>query len=113
MRAANGGMAPFANRGGQTGARHCLHGRPSGACRRRASQWYLDVAPAPAEPPRQYDLLVAAQRGQTYWDCFPAEMGLDPPVQARQRPLGWRGSLPDVLAWLRRSPGPERRHVVI
>ena len=66
------------------------------------SQWYLDIAPAPGEPPIQYDLLVAAQRGQTYWDCFPSDVGFDLPGHARQLPpgLSWRNTLPDVLAWI-------------
>ena len=53
-------------------------------------------------PPIQYDLLVAAQRGQTYWDCFPGDMGFGLLGHARQLPpgLSWRGTLPDVLAWI-------------
>jgi hypothetical protein len=66
------------------------------------SQWYMDIAPAPGVPPIQYDLLVAAQRGQTYWDCFPSGMGFGRPGQDRQLPpgLSWRSTLPDVLAWI-------------
>jgi len=50
------------------------------------SQWYLDIAPAPGEPPIPYDLLVAAQRAQTYWDCFPGGLGVGLPGHARQLP---------------------------
>jgi hypothetical protein len=66
------------------------------------SQWYMDIAPAQGEPPIHYDLLVAAQRGQTYWDCFARDVGSDPPGHARQLPhgLSWRNTLPDVLAWI-------------
>ena len=66
------------------------------------SQWYLDIAPAPGEPPIQYDLLVAAQRAQTYWDCFPGRLGFDLPGHTRQLPpgLSWCDTLPDVLAWI-------------
>jgi hypothetical protein len=66
------------------------------------SQWYLEVAPAPGLPPIQYDLLVAAQRGHTYWDCFPADTDLGPPGRIRELPAGasWHKTLPDVLAWV-------------
>jgi hypothetical protein len=66
------------------------------------SQWHMEIAAASGQPPIQYDLLVAAQRGQTYWDCFPTGVGSDPPGHARQLPSGlsWRNTLPDVLAWI-------------
>jgi hypothetical protein len=35
------------------------------------SQWLLDIVPYRGGHPIQYDLLVAAQRGQDYRDCFP------------------------------------------
>ena len=34
------------------------------------SQWLLDIVPSRGGRPIQYDLLVAAQRGQDYRDCF-------------------------------------------
>jgi hypothetical protein len=49
------------------------------------SQWCMDIAAA-RQPPIDYDLLVAAQRGQTYWDCFPEDAGSVPPGRARQLP---------------------------
>ena len=66
------------------------------------SQWYLDIAPALGKPPIQYDLLVAAQRAQTYWDCFPGGLGVGLPGHTRQLPpgLSWCETLPDVLAWI-------------
>jgi hypothetical protein len=66
------------------------------------SQWHLDVAPTPGKPPIQYDLLVAARRGQPYWECFPREVGSGRSAQVRQLPpgLSWRETLPDVLAWI-------------
>lgn len=65
------------------------------------SQWYLDISASPGASPIQYDLLLVAQRGQTYWDCFP-----EPAMTERrwdQLPPGisWRETLPDVLAWIR------------
>ncbi len=85
------------------------------------SQWTMDVAANPGEEPVHLDLLVAAQRGRPYWECFPstedtevateaegAEDGEGAeerpyPVLERQLPpgLSWRDTLPDLLAWLK------------
>ena len=76
------------------------------------SQWYLDIAPAPGMQPIQYDLLVAAQRGHNYWDCFP-RWALTRPDTLGNCPLVlagatlcrrcWRGSA--VRTSLRQLPG--------
>jgi hypothetical protein len=66
------------------------------------SQWVLDIVPHRGGHPIQYDLLVAAQRGQDYRNCFPQngdehQAGLD-----SQLPPGvsWHHTLPQVLTWL-------------
>ena len=66
------------------------------------SQWFLDVMPGRGGRLIQYDLLVAAQRGQDYRDSFP-QTGKDRPVgRPSQLPAGvsWHSTLPEVLAWL-------------
>lgn len=58
-------------------------------------QWWLDVGPF------QFDLLVAAQRGQDYRECFPRS-GEPPRPLPEQLPDGisWRETLPTVLDWM-------------
>lgn len=67
------------------------------------SQWFLDVSPEPGANPLQFDLLVAAQRGQPYEECYP-ELGTPRPLVAslpKQIPeLSWREALPEVLRWI-------------
>jgi hypothetical protein len=52
------------------------------------------------EPPIQHDLLVAVQRGQTYWDCFPSDAGFGLRDRLDSYPLGlsWRNTLPGAVA---------------
>jgi hypothetical protein len=66
------------------------------------SQWFLEIARTPGAPPIQFDLLVAAQRGQTYWDCFPRQVDPGSTRLPEQLPPGvsWRNTLPDVLMWI-------------
>jgi hypothetical protein len=64
------------------------------------AQWLLDISPTPGARPFPYDLLLAAQRDQAYWDCHP---DIRPDEKPYQLPPGisWRETLPDVLAWIR------------
>jgi len=67
------------------------------------SQWLLDVVPCRGGRPIQYDLLVSAQRGQDYRDCFPRpadEQSADLPSQLPPG-VSWLNTLPQVLEWLR------------
>jgi hypothetical protein len=66
------------------------------------SQWLLDIVPHRGGHPIQYDLLVAAQRGQDYRACFPQPGDEHPAGLTSQLPPGvsWLHTLPQVLTWL-------------
>ena len=66
------------------------------------SQWLLDIVPHRGGHPIQYDLLVAAQRGQDYRDCFPQPGDEHLAGLTLQLPPGvsWLDTLPQVLTWL-------------
>jgi hypothetical protein len=66
------------------------------------SQWLLDIVPNRGGHPIQYDLLVAAQRGQDYRDCFRQPGDEHPAGMPSQLPPGasWLHTLPGVLTWL-------------
>jgi len=66
------------------------------------SQWLLDIVPDRSGHPIQYDLLVAAQQGQDYRDCFPQPDHEHAEGLPSQLPPGvsWLHTLPQVLTWL-------------
>jgi hypothetical protein len=77
------------------------------------SQWTMDVAAHPGGEPVHLDLLVAAQRGRPYWECFPAtrdaeetesseheERPDDAPDKQLPPGLSWRDTLPELLTWV-------------
>lgn len=66
------------------------------------SQWLLDIVPSRGGRPIQYDLLVAAQRGQDYRDCFPWPADGQSADLPSQLPPGvsWLNTLSQVLEWL-------------
>jgi len=66
------------------------------------SQWLLDIVRDRGGRPIQYDLLVAAHRGQDYRDCFPQPDDEQPSDLPSQLPTGvsWLNTLPQVLMWL-------------
>jgi hypothetical protein len=66
------------------------------------SQWLLDIVPNRGGRPIQYDLLVAAQRGQDYRDCFLQPGDEHSAELPSQLPPGvnWLNTIPQVLTWL-------------
>ncbi len=67
------------------------------------SQWMLDVAPRPGAEAWQYDLLIAAQKGQPYGEVFPT-VGIrsagDPLPEQLPEGVSWRETLPGILQWV-------------